>query len=187
MSDKSKDRRYQRTKRLLEAALLELLKSKNIHEISIPELVESADISRATFYLHYKTPYELLIQLEHRMLANIVEEYQKHDILDQYDFLLSTYQFLCVHSDLLTILMNPTTGSSFGEKISVAVKAEYSLLWAQQLNYLTEQERKYYGAFIIDGYISVLKTWLQGSMQETPEQMVELSRRFQYRILETKK
>lgn len=187
MSDKSKDRRYQRTKRLLESALIELLKNKNIYEVSIPDLAEAADISRATFYLHYKTPYDLLNQLENTMISNIVEEYQTHDILDQYDFLLSTYQFLQTHSELLTILMNPITGSNFSEKISIAIKMEYGRLWAQSLTYLTEQERKYCGVFIIDGYISVLKTWLQRGMKETPKQMVELSRRFQYRILETEK
>nr|MDU2066657.1 TetR/AcrR family transcriptional regulator [Sporomusaceae bacterium] len=164
-------------------ALLELLKVKSIYDISIPELAEAADISRATFYLHYKTPYELLVQLEKKLLDNIILEYKNHDILDQYDFLLSLYKFLADNSELLTILMNPNTGSSFWERISGAVKEEYGLLWAQQLEYLTEQERHYCGAFIIDGYISVLKTWLRGGMKETPAQMVELSRRFQYRII----
>ncbi|WP_207706266.1 TetR/AcrR family transcriptional regulator [Clostridium sp. HBUAS56017] len=58
-----KDRRYRRTQNQLKKAIIELLKVKNINQISVRELSEMADINRATFYLHYKTPYDLLMHL----------------------------------------------------------------------------------------------------------------------------
>lgn len=183
MLDKTKDRRYRRTQKLLEKALIELLKVKNINAVSIPEIAEAADISRATFYLHYKTPHELLSKLENNLLEKVITEYKSHDILDQYDFLLAMYQCVTDNSELLALFLNPDVGSNFWEKLSSLIKKEYAVLWSSHFKYLTEREISYYGTFVIDGYFSVLKTWLRGGMQETPEQMVELSRRFQYTIL----
>ncbi len=41
-----------------------LLKKKNIREISVNELCEAAEINRTTFYRHYQTPHDVLIDIE---------------------------------------------------------------------------------------------------------------------------
>lgn len=64
MKEPIKDRRYIRTQNQLKEALIKLLKTKNINQISVRELSSLADINRATFYLHYKTPYDFLMHLE---------------------------------------------------------------------------------------------------------------------------
>ena len=47
------DPRINRTRQLLQDALISLAKEKNVHAISVKELAERARINRATFYLHY--------------------------------------------------------------------------------------------------------------------------------------
>ncbi len=47
------DPRINRTRQLLQDALISLAKEKNVHSISVKELAERARINRATFYLHY--------------------------------------------------------------------------------------------------------------------------------------
>lgn len=183
MPERIKDRRYCRTQRLLEEALIRLLKKKNIHEISIFEITEEADISRATFYLHYKSPYELLTALEQKLLDEIIDAYKVHDVADPGDFLLAIYAYVQGHHELLLLLLHPETGSSFWEKLSRALRRQHFCLWADSLAHLTEKERAYVGAFVIDGYVSVIKEWLSGGMQESSQDMVALSRRLQYKIL----
>ena len=183
MPEKIKDRRYCRTQRLLEEALIRLLKKKNIHEISIYEITEEADISRATFYLHYKSPHELLLALEKKLLEEIIAAYKVHDVSDPAEFLLTLYTYVQTHHELLLLLLHPETGSGFWEKMSRAVRKEHFCLWADPLSQLTEKERAYIGVFVIEGYISVIKEWLLGGMQETPQEMVALSGRLQYKIL----
>ena len=46
------DRRSKRTDKLLQESLVELLQMKNLQEITVSELTETADLSRTTFYLH---------------------------------------------------------------------------------------------------------------------------------------
>ena len=44
----------------IQEALLELLKVKNIQQITVRAICEMADINRSTFYAHYLDVYDLL-------------------------------------------------------------------------------------------------------------------------------
>src|SRR6185312_16382997 len=54
------DRRVQRTHQLLEAALLSLIKEKEFDAISVQEIIDRANVGRATFYAHYDNKEDLL-------------------------------------------------------------------------------------------------------------------------------
>ncbi len=57
------DRRSQRSRRVITDALLDLLMVKKFNEITIQEITDTADVGRATFYLHYHNKEECLMQL----------------------------------------------------------------------------------------------------------------------------
>jgi AcrR family transcriptional regulator len=57
---KRQDRRIQRTQQLLEAALLSLIKEKEFDAISVQEIIDRANVGRATFYAHYDNKEDLL-------------------------------------------------------------------------------------------------------------------------------
>jgi AcrR family transcriptional regulator len=57
---KAQDRRVKRTRRLLEDALLALIKVKEFDAISVQEIIDRADVGRATFYAHYDNKEDLL-------------------------------------------------------------------------------------------------------------------------------
>ncbi len=52
------------SKRLLKEAVMKLLKKKHIDEISVCELCREAGINRTTFYRHYQTPHDVLMEIE---------------------------------------------------------------------------------------------------------------------------
>ena len=54
------DRRIQRTRQLLRDAMVELILEKGYENIYVKDITERANVSRATFYLHYKDKEELL-------------------------------------------------------------------------------------------------------------------------------
>jgi AcrR family transcriptional regulator len=56
------DRRKQRTKRLLRDALIALMLEKDYTDITLQDITDRADVSRTTFYLHYRTKDELLFK-----------------------------------------------------------------------------------------------------------------------------
>ena len=55
------DRRVQRTRELLQKALIELIKERGYDAISIQDIVEHANVGRTTFYLHYSSKEELFM------------------------------------------------------------------------------------------------------------------------------
>lgn len=59
MADARESRRVKMTKILLKESLIELMKEKPIHSISIKDICSGADINRSTFYRHYETQYDL--------------------------------------------------------------------------------------------------------------------------------
>jgi AcrR family transcriptional regulator len=57
---KRKDRRVQRTQQLLESALLSLIKEKEFDLITVQEIIDRANVGRATFYAHYENKEDLI-------------------------------------------------------------------------------------------------------------------------------
>lgn len=56
------DRRTQRTRRLLQKALMELILEKGYDSVTVEDITERADLGRTTFYLHFKDKEELLLK-----------------------------------------------------------------------------------------------------------------------------
>src|SRR5437016_7816221 len=59
--NQSTDLRARRTRKWLQAALIGLMKEKSFQDIQITELTERAQVSRPTFYLHFRSKEELLL------------------------------------------------------------------------------------------------------------------------------
>lgn len=54
------DRRVERTRRLLQEALLELARERDLDEISVADIADRATVNRSTFYQHYSDKETLL-------------------------------------------------------------------------------------------------------------------------------
>lgn len=55
------DRRAQRTRELLQKALIELIAERGYDAITIQDIVDRADVGRTTFYLHYQSKDQLFM------------------------------------------------------------------------------------------------------------------------------
>ncbi len=55
------DRRIQRTRGLLQKALIELIGERGYDEITIQDIVDRANVGRTTFYLHYNSKEDLFM------------------------------------------------------------------------------------------------------------------------------
>ena len=71
------DKRITKTKRALKSALLKLLTTQAFDVISITELCKIANVSRITFYTHYKDKFALLDDIFNDMLIIGKEGYHR--------------------------------------------------------------------------------------------------------------
>lgn len=73
----NEDRRAARTQKNLKNALLQLLKEKDLKEISITEVTQCAHCNRVTFYSHYKDLQELLASIFDDYLNDLTDYFRK--------------------------------------------------------------------------------------------------------------
>lgn len=65
------DKRIRRTKKILTEALIDILKEKNVEDITVSELAKRADVTRTTFYQYYRDPVDMLEQLQYETTQDI--------------------------------------------------------------------------------------------------------------------
>lgn len=67
------DLREKKTLRNIKNAFLELRKEKFLERIKVKEICEKAEISKATFYLHYSDIYDLSETLQKEVIISILD------------------------------------------------------------------------------------------------------------------
>ena len=68
------DRRVQKTRKLLQDALIELVAEKGYESVSIQEILDTANVGRSTFYAHFQDKDQLL----HSILDRLNELFEQH-------------------------------------------------------------------------------------------------------------
>jgi AcrR family transcriptional regulator len=76
VTEKTADRRVQRTRRLLHRALMSLILEKKYESITVQEILDRADVGRSTFYMHFRDKDELLFNGFH-YLEEFLESAQR--------------------------------------------------------------------------------------------------------------
>jgi AcrR family transcriptional regulator len=66
---KKMDRRVERTRELLQKALIELIGEQEYEDITIQDIADRANIGRTTFYLHYNSKDELFLGCHEAILS----------------------------------------------------------------------------------------------------------------------
>lgn len=66
-----KDRRIQKTQKLLHEALFSLIHEKTYDSIAVKEILDRANVGRSTFYTHFGDKDELLVSGMHDMLRSV--------------------------------------------------------------------------------------------------------------------
>ena len=62
------DRRVARTKKAIKNAFAELMSEKEISEITVKDIAETADVNRKTFYNYYNSVYDIVNEIENELV-----------------------------------------------------------------------------------------------------------------------
>lgn len=123
------DRRVNKTKKALYTSLLKLLKSEQLHSITIQKLCDDADIHRATFYYHYADIYQLYNELEEQYLdelSNLMIADEQHDYTVVYK---NTVEYIFNNADQWLVLFKGNGNHDFREKISNMFEERLINIW----------------------------------------------------------
>ena len=113
MEKKPDGRRVKMTKMLLKNALIDIMKTKSIHLVSIKEICEEADVNRSTFYRHYNTQYDLYDEIIEDIANDIGCIYQ--DDYTTVDFLTKVLEYIESKREIFLVILSDNGKVSLGE------------------------------------------------------------------------
>lgn len=100
MPQKTPDRRVQKTRKLLQDALIELVAEKGYDSVTIREILDKANVGRSTFYAHFQDKDQLL----HTILERLDELFEQH----KKQALAATKNLGSTDSTDLSLTLSPT-------------------------------------------------------------------------------
>ncbi|MBR4027318.1 MAG: TetR/AcrR family transcriptional regulator [Lachnospiraceae bacterium] len=121
------DLREKKTKRSIHNAFLELRAKKPLERITIKELTELAEISKATFYLHYKDIYDLSETLQQEVISNVLTSVSniEHIKTSPPNFTRELFYSFLTHEHLIDILFSGAQASILPTSVEKAIKETY--------------------------------------------------------------
>lgn len=179
MTDKKADRRVIKTERMINSALMELLKEKSVREIKVSEISELADINRGTFYLHYRDVYDILERIEGDMFDSFNRLLDSHPVseLDQsaIPFLRDIYGFLSEYHEMCRALLGPHGDPAFAERLHKLVCEKCAGFRGSFTEDGSEADFDYRYYFAVGGIMGIVRRWIDGGMKESPDDMAVLT------------
>lgn len=118
------DLREKKTKRSIKNAFLQLRAQKPLERITIKELSELAEISKATFYLHYKDIYDLSNQLQNEVIQSVLDSIIQPDtpLLDTVKLTQTMFEAFCSHQSLINTLFSGNQAAVLPDSIECGIK-----------------------------------------------------------------
>lgn len=178
------DRRVQRTRQLLQQALIALILDKSYEKVTVQDIIDRANVSRSTFYAHYRDKEDLLL----RGVAGITYGDELQELMNE-----AVEQFVCAD--------DPATISTIGmfrhvkqnnllqhemyklSKDNALLEKGTAFLRANvqaQLKRFTDAEQETsmpvsaLAEFLTGGLMALTRWWVDNDMPYSPQEMDEL-------------
>ena len=170
------DRRVGKTRKAIFAALNELLQEKKYSKITVQEIIDRADVGRATFYAHFPTKEDLLSGLIENIFESLSEQLNGHITQEQESELFPVAALFAHIQDNERIIKGVAMSES-GELLFEKFKS----YWGTKIQplivaHIPKGEKSKIPLdmlinHIINTLIELIKFWLQDGLRYTPEQM----------------
>jgi AcrR family transcriptional regulator len=174
MSNK-RDRRSQRTRRLLSEAFVELLREKGYNAITVSDIIERANIGRSTFYSHYRDKDNLFVNELDRVIEALSRQIPQQEQMPFFPS-LGLFQHVGEQYELYKALL-------WTPGIDLLIKHMQKSLSHRIEQGFQESNMKYeipvaiMANFIAGSFLTLLKWWLENKMVYSAEQMDDIFRK----------
>ncbi|MGH9663132.1 MAG: TetR/AcrR family transcriptional regulator, partial [Bryobacteraceae bacterium] len=175
---KKQDRRVQRTLQLLRDSLFSLIREKGFEALSVQEIIDRANVGRATFYAHFDNKEDLLVSGFDELRASLKERQRealfRGENIDERAFAFS--REMLAHANEFREVFRAMVGKHSG---AVVQRLLHKLLIDLVRDVKTMVARG--GAnsasteaivqFVAGGLFGLLGWWLDGKMRLSVEEM----------------
>ncbi len=145
------------TKENIINAFFEIAESKPIHLIKVKHITDRINYNRCTFYQYFDDIYDLLDQVENKIIKNIIQEIERiYSPTTTYEeILIIGAESFQKYGKYLSILIGPQGSPSFQNKYIKALKPIIcSIMEKNHLEY-----NDYIAEYALGGFLSSVSYW----------------------------
>ncbi|BCZ46902.1 transcriptional regulator [Clostridium gelidum] len=173
-----------RTRQKIIKAFLDLYAKKQLEQIYIKSLTESAGINRGTFYLHYMDLEDLVTSIENEQLdalAKLDKEvnyfYYSRKDNEFAQYFKPIFNYIVENKKLFKILMSPHSHPNFRESFQRAMRNNFTQRFHSVLMTAKGKEllkKEYIIESVINGNLAMIIHWIQSDINLSPEELADL-------------
>ncbi len=176
------DRRKRKTREAIFDAFTQLLSEKNYAQITVGEIIERADVGRATFYAHFETKDYLLKSICEELFCHIFDSIDgnKHGHKHIFDCALTDSAFLHLFKHLknndnnIFKLLSCRNNEMFLNYFKAGL---VRLIEKQEDVFLSPLAKKLPKSFwtnhVASTFVETVKWWMETKCRQSPEEITE--------------
>lgn len=170
--ERKTDRRIERTSNALRDALMALIAEKGYDAISIQDIVDRANVARATFYLHYKDKDDLMFRSMRVIYDDITARLPRHMPWDAWDD-DADFQHVAQYSDFYGAMLSAKGSMGFLAQVRayLQVEIEKAMREALQPHHRPRIPLAVVAAYCTGAQLGLLWWWVENRMPFPPEVM----------------
>ena len=174
------DRRQRKTRNAIFDAFINLLSKKSFDKITVGEIIERADIGRATFYAHFETKDFLLKELCTELFCHVFDcmqgEQEKHIHIFNCNAPESVFLHLLQHlkkndNHILDLL----SGSNNELFLTCFKSGLIEIIKSRKADFRSSFSKELPEDFVINHiastFVETVRWWINGKMKYSPEEI----------------
>jgi AcrR family transcriptional regulator len=180
MSENRKQNRQTfRSRRLLQEALITLLRDKSYAKITISDITDEADLARSTFYAHFDTKEQLLISYVDDLLDQFFEmistrDRTNPDVKTDIQINIKFFQIWDECCNIEEVIKSVDIDNLILYRFRQYWEKSYEATSAQYKSQRSPELVKYLNNYLAYSFFGILKTWLEDDKKFSPEIMGQL-------------
>lgn len=159
----------------LAEALIELLNTSPLNEISVRELCNKAGVGRASFYRHFQSKEEILERHAQSLIQKWAEEFEVAPDSRPWNVFESLFHHLKEHQSFYEALHKTGRDSILRAAIRTRIGLTSNL----------SNEDAYQKIFFADGISGWVEEWIDRGLPETPEKLNQQLGQYFTKVLPT--
>lgn len=176
------DRRQRKTREAIFSAFIELLSEKDFGQITVGEIIDRADVGRATFYSHFETKDYLLKELCEELFCHIFDAMNNENLEHRHIFdceapdsvFLHLFQHLQKNDNNILKLLSGRNNELFlryfKSNLQKLIISQLPMLESEKSEKLPESFRVNH---IASSFVETVRWWVDNGMKESPETITE--------------
>lgn len=176
------DRRQRKTREAIFASFTQLLSQKDYTQITVGQIIENADIGRATFYAHFETKDYLLKEYCEELFCHIFDAQNKtaqdHRHIFACDSSDAAFLHLFKHlqkndNNILTLLSSQNNElflRYFRSNLACLIEDQLSVFASRKHNSIPDS---FWADHIAACFVQTLRWWIDNGMRETPQTIMQ--------------